>query len=341
MTLIDPYKAGLAAAEWHSRLEAYLIEHNCQERWKNAIDASADLSDDEKKMGKDMIDDFCDNLKSYSMAMKRGLIDKLNDYKNKTKNHVKLHEILKSHFIRLYSAFTSSENIVEGETMCVAYQILNLLDLRVCPYCDRAYTFAVYGKRKNVRPQFDHFYDKATYPTLALSFYNLVPSCPICNYTKHSDSLNINPYFEDFEGKFKVSEKRVSMDQYEDDENDKEPKPLSKSALFDRNEWGDIRYYSDNELEKEDVKELGLDGLYAKHDDYVEELLGKVQAYNDVACRGMIESFQGAGHSPEQVRDFIFGNDIANARNNNRPLSKLMRDILKQAGVIEDDNSQK
>lgn len=337
MTLIDPYKAGLAATEWHTRLEAYLKEHNCQERWKNAIDASADLSDDEKNIGKDMIDDFCDNLKSYSMATKKGLIDKKNDYISRTQDHAKLHEMLKYLFISLYSAFTSSKNMVDGEDVCVAYKILNLLDLRVCPYCNRAYTFAVYGKRKNIRPQFDHFYDKATYPTLAVSFYNLVPSCPICNYTKHSDSLNINPYFDEYEGKFKVSEKQVSKGQDEDDKAYAEPKPLFQSALFDRDEWGDIRYYSEKESEKEDVKELGLDGLYAKHDDYVEELLGKVQAYNDVACRGMIESFQGAGHSPEQVRDFIFGNDMAKARSNNRPLSKLARDILEQAGVIDPD----
>lgn len=336
MTLINPYKAGLAAAEWHSRLEAYIKDHNYQVLWRNAIDASADLSDDEKIIGKDMIDDFCDKLKSYSMATKKGLIDKQNDYISRTQDHAKLHEMLKHLFISLYSAFTSSKNMVEREDICVAYKILNLLDMCVCPYCNRAYTFAVYGKRKNVRPQFDHFYDKATYPTLAVSFYNLVPSCPICNYTKHSDSLNINPYFDEFEGKFKVSEKLVGKRQNEDDD-EVEPKPLSPSALFDRDEWGNIHYYSDKELEKEDIKELGLDGLYARHDDYVEELLGKVQAYNDVACRGMIDSFQGAGHSPEQVRDFIFGNDIANTQSNNRPLSKLTRDILEQAGVIDSD----
>lgn len=341
MILIDPYKAGLAAAEWHSKLEAYIQDHHYQKKWKDDIDASSVLTPTEKKIGKEIVDDFCKNLKSYSLATKDELKNKQKEYKRKTKRHKELHKQLKHIFIRLYSAFTSQDNVVEGENMCVAYKTLNILNLRVCPYCNRAYTFAVYGEKKNVRPQFDHFYDKVTYPTLALSYYNLVPSCPICNHTKRSDSLKINPYFDEFEGTFKVSEKKTNKGNGAKSKKYKVPKPLSMSALFNKDEWGDICYYTDDKSEKDDMKTLGLDGLYAEHIDYVEELLGKVQAYNEVACRGVVDTFQGAGHSPKQVRDFIFGNDIANARNNNRPLSKLTRDILIQAGVIDEENMKK
>lgn len=46
-------------------------------------------------------------------------------------------------------------------------------------------------------------------------------------------------------------------------------------------------------------------------------------------------TFQGAGYSPQQVFEFVWGKDIALAQNNNRPLSKLTHDILDQVGIIE------
>lgn len=60
------------------------------------------------------------------------------------------------------------------------------LDLRVCPYCDRAYIFSVENTDKKkgqriVKPQIDHFFPKSKYPFLALSYQNLIPVCQTCN----------------------------------------------------------------------------------------------------------------------------------------------------------------
>lgn len=55
------------------------------------------------------------------------------------------------------------------------------LNLRVCPYCGRSYIYAVDKGSTTVKPQIDHFLPKSKYPFLALSYFNLIPVCPICN----------------------------------------------------------------------------------------------------------------------------------------------------------------
>jgi hypothetical protein len=52
----------------------------------------------------------------------------------------------------------------------------------------------------------DHFYDKDTYPFLAISIFNLVPCCHICNskfkHTKNFYNLeDLHPYEDSFNEK--------------------------------------------------------------------------------------------------------------------------------------------
>lgn len=49
--------------------------------------------------------------------------------------------------------------------------------LRVCPYCGMEF-IQPSGKTKK---QIDHFFPKNRYPFLALSYFNLIPSCDTCN----------------------------------------------------------------------------------------------------------------------------------------------------------------
>ena len=76
----------------------------------------------------------------------------------------------------------------------LAYWLQSQLSVKVCPYCNRMYTTTLYGK-KRVRPDFDHFYPQSRYPYLAVSLFNLIPSCNVCNRAK-SDYAEIKKYFE-------------------------------------------------------------------------------------------------------------------------------------------------
>lgn len=91
-----------------------------------------------------------------------------------------------------------------------AYWLLRALGVRVCPYCNRIYTTTLPTREEledaergeefaTTRATYDHFYCQAQYPYLALSLFNLVPSCNICNNNKNSrrDKI-IYPYDEEF-----------------------------------------------------------------------------------------------------------------------------------------------
>ena len=60
------------------------------------------------------------------------------------------------------------------------------LNVKTCPYCNMHYTLYAeeyVTKRaihKMAKFQYDHFFDKAEYPMLSMSLYNLVPSCASC-----------------------------------------------------------------------------------------------------------------------------------------------------------------
>ena len=63
--------------------------------------------------------------------------------------------------------------------------VWKITGLKVCPYCNRTYIpFISVGNgegEKSIKGQLDHFFPKDKYPYLAVSLYNLVPSCAYCN----------------------------------------------------------------------------------------------------------------------------------------------------------------
>lgn len=56
--------------------------------------------------------------------------------------------------------------------------------IHICPYCKRNYINVVTSNTDRsflIKPDLDHFYDKATYTFLSATIDNLVPSCNVCN----------------------------------------------------------------------------------------------------------------------------------------------------------------
>ena len=92
------------------------------------------------------------------------------------------------------------------------YDLARNLDTTTCTYCNRNYTNTVISKNgiKITRPQFDHYYDKTRHPFLTLSFYNLIPSCSICNTNvKHGiefkPNMHAHPYIDNSIDEFTFS----------------------------------------------------------------------------------------------------------------------------------------
>lgn len=222
------------------------------------------------------------------------------------------------------------ETLYNGFTKIISNEVLERLKIRTCPYCNRNYAFAVKssntttGKTFTTRPEFDHFYNKSQHPLLALSFYNLVPSCSTCNHGKATDDIGVNPYFDGFQSKFCIFDKikKVQLNINE----------IKRTKTENDFSVGLIRPSAN---EQQNIDGLGLDVLYDKHKDYVMDLIEKSTSYGSLEQnQALSDGFQGIFRTPQEVFDFVWGKYLNEEDLENRPLSKLTKDILEQLGII-------
>lgn len=235
------------------------------------------------------------------------------DNRKKTYLYYYVYESLKEPFEDVYGIMQKS----------MQDSVFDKLNVRTCPYCNRLYTFTLVPKKKgdpNTSPEFDHFFPKSIYPTLAICFYNLIPSCHCCNHGKSAKQLRLNPYSNSFSGKFYVSD-------------DIEHIPTGNDVLGVKNKKDIHIIYKGTPKEEEDVRTLGLDQLYNMHVDYVEEIVNKANSYKTALNQDLTEAFQGIYHTGQEVFDFVWGYHLETAELENRPLSKLTKDILEQIGI--------
>lgn len=280
------------------------------------------LSDKDKEYIEKLLKEIIECPEQYITANE----ERLKDVKSELEaEHPAVVNIIKDVFVKWYTDFTGKEEI--------SYKYLDKLNIRTCPYCNRNYTFTI--KRTKVdtfktRPEFDHFYDKSDYPSLALSFFNLVPSCHTCNHGKLTGEAGLNPYFSGFNSKFSVC-------QYENDleREQKDFKSMNINevlAVKNADDFSIAMSMADSK-EETNIKLFGLTPLYNKHKDYVLEIIDKANAYNAIGAENIIEAFQGIGRSPQEVLDFVWGRNLDDKEMINRPLAKLTADVLKQLRI--------
>lgn len=196
---------------------------------------------------------------------------------------------------------------VQGKS--IGYWLAHKLNVNTCPYCNRQYTFTISNKKdkKNIRPQFDHFYPKSTYKYLSLSFYNLIPCCPTCNHVKRNNEVEINPYNNSFgdECRFKITN-------------------FIEHNIF--NAEPQISFTS----EIDNIHTFALKELYSKHRDYISEIVWKANRYNEDYYDSLEKAFSSFKLSKTEMQLLIFGQYMETSKQKDRPLSKLTNDILEQ-----------
>jgi len=217
-----------------------------------------------------------------------------------------------------YSKFSA-----KGTTLYNAYDLAQKLKVNICPYCNRNYTFTIKEKNsKSTRPDFDHFYDKGTYPILALSFYNLIPSCILCNSrlkstAKFSINTHLHPYKDSFNdyAKFKL-------------------KILDSKFYYDEKSF-EIKLETKEEKAKKIKEDFALETLYQEHKDIVLELIQKREIYPDSYIDDLFQQYEGTlFKNREDVLRHITGGYIEDKEINKRPLSKLIKDISEELDLI-------
>lgn len=182
------------------------------------------------------------------------------------------------------------------------------LQVTVCPYCNRNFVNSTY---KRTMCDLDHFYDKETYPILAVSFHNLVPVCHACNHAKASKAISYSPHNMKFS-----TDDLLSFDFY----------ITGADYLYDNKQIGiEIDYSS---TFKDNVKELKLSEVYQIHSDIVQECIKKAIIFNPQYLTDLCNTYNGLFESEEELYRIVFGNYLEESSYGKRPLSKLTKDIL-------------
>jgi hypothetical protein len=203
------------------------------------------------------------------------------------------------------------------------YDLANLLDTPTCTYCNRNYTTTVISKqgKKIIRPQFDHYFDKKRHPLLALSFFNLIPSCSTCNSNiKHGKEFtldtHIHPYIDDVLDGFDFSYS------YKSD-------PFYKKGLKI-----DINIQSDIFL-KNFLQDLEIEEVYNSHSDILFDLIKTKQAYSD-RYLSILENniLKGFKLSKKEIYSLVFGVHLEKENFEKRPFSKFKKDIITKLNII-------
>jgi hypothetical protein len=227
------------------------------------------------------------------------------EYINNNKYITQLSNIEKEYFFTLYSRLKKAE-------------FIQSLDIKACPYCNRNYIFNfAKNSSQNATAQLDHFFDKSTYPYLAISLYNLVPSCSTCNQRKSNKNIKlIHPYQESLDDLIKFELKINSVDFYYK-ENAFEIEPIVINDI-------------DN-ISKNNIETFNLKQLYNNHKDIIVEILKRKEIYPDSRIDELYKEFGGKlFNSKDELIGLIHCNYIDKKDINKRPLSKLTKDILEQ-----------
>lgn len=220
-----------------------------------------------------------------------------------------------------------------------AFDLAAKLDVRVCPYCNRQYTFTVVTTGQNIsRPEFDHFFSQEKHPLLALSFYNLVPSCKICNSTlKHKKQFSLDKFVHPYAHGFESS---VKFNYHAKD---------SRSAIgLGTNMEITVTVDDSHALAEQfnnNVQVFKLKEVYQGHRDIVAELVRKFYMTDGRYLETLFRSFPQIGGYEELYR-LAFGNYFNIADMDQRILAKLTKDIVGHLDFIlpvssgtEDENA--
>lgn len=216
-----------------------------------------------------------------------------------------------------YKSFSSNRKTEDWN----AYNLIRSLNIMVCPYCNMNYAITYNDKDKKLRADLDHFFPQVNHPLLALSLYNLVPSCNICNSrlkgAVENDIHNtFHPYINDinkslyFSREFNSESKGVDF--YQSIMGDNQDYTISTRA-YKLSEQNIINQYNDA---------FHLEKRYSFTKNLINLEIKKYILYNPLYLKSLDNTY-GKHISYKNIQSIYFKEDI-----NNNLLSKLMNDIF-------------
>ena len=196
------------------------------------------------------------------------------------------------------------------------------IEIHTCFYCNIDFINVFKSTNKNFKSGYtlDHVKNKNEYPHLALSLYNFVPACYICNskLKKEKDIGDVSPTASTFDFDQKVTFKTFMQN--------------NNLQIEEPNDFDLLLKEDFTDVYQKYIDVFELDGRYAYHKDKVIEMINKRKAYPD----SRIEELAALTRKThEEVKQDLFGAYLFDADDlHKRPLSKLTRDIAKELGLM-------
>ena len=212
------------------------------------------------------------------------------------------------------------------------FDLAEKLNISCCPYCNRNYTTSHETVRQNgitkklVFPEFDHYLPKSEYPLLAISFYNLIPSCNVCNthFKGGKDPIKENlfhPYTEFKNG-------GMNFEFYPNDFASLIGKSLKIILGFKFNESRTI-----NTQIKNSITFFGIKDIYEKcHSDLIKDIIDKRITYSAKYLKEIEKTFKLDFESAYRV---LFETNYKDDLLHKRPFSKLKKDIYEDMEIAK------
>ena len=224
------------------------------------------------------------------------------------------------YFKKLNEIFNYEEIVSKSKSK--SYWLAKQLKINTCIYCNRLYANVIEidngtnDDKRIARPFFDHWFAKSKYPILSLSFYNLIPSCSVCNSSIKGSldfdiETHVHPYIKESKNNFKFSYKNQSLTEHNVTIRDFETlSAKSKKTIEDFKFLEIYDAHSDKEL-----KDL-LDLRYRYSNNYIIELFEN--------------TFDNLHVSDEEIYRMVFGIEEKEEHYHKRPFSKFKKDIIEE-----------
>lgn len=271
--------------------------------------------------------------------------------KKSKKDELKLKEMYSPYFLFNYEKLDAGTL----ENSWGRHRILRLMGSNVCPYCQRNY-ISPYEEKEQLKTKvkhhykttadLDHFIPKSVVPFLALSLYNFIPSCQICNSRMKLDkptidlltfeSIVINPLtesFDDYGVKFRLKDK--STTQLLDTKN----KSLEEFKIILDNKSKDKKI---QEKVQNTIDMFKLDKIYENnHSDYIIDMFEIIRNRPDSYLSSIVEIFTDKKYfDDEKLKKKMLDNlkeivlePYKFKVEKGEPLGKLTKDILEEFGI--------
>jgi len=205
------------------------------------------------------------------------------------------------------------------------YELSESLKIECCPYCNKNFTSILLIKSaidKKVFPEFDHFYSQSSFPFLTLSFYNLIPSCNVCNthFKSKKDSTNIfHPYTV-------VKSNHFNFKNF--------PNDVASLYGSSKNITLNFNYnlsLSENKKLEASLIFFGIKEIYEQcHTDLIEKIIHKKIAFSDRYIKELQNTYK---MSFEEAYTILFETHLEENKLHKKPFSKLKKDVFEDINI--------